>query len=189
MLARAEAQRVYVAVRKSHERTTNTLQHSTYSHKCWEKLKGSIFGVKPTIHDLRGPRGGLVVAPAEKASLLGSQFDSKQCREQFFTPLFCFPQPRCNSLASWCCQWGIDPLDAFPLFLKKVAGIIAPKLSIIFRRLMRLGSFPECWRSANVTVIAKGAPSPDTENYRAISITPILSKVYEKLVLTRSPNF
>ena len=40
-----------------------------------------------------------MAAPAEKASLLSSQFDSKQCREQFVTLLFCFPQSRCNSLA------------------------------------------------------------------------------------------
>ena len=66
---------------------------------------------------------------------------------------------------------GVDPLDAFPLFEKKVADIIAPKLRIIFRRLIRLGSFPECWRSANVTAIPKGDPSPDRENYRPISIT------------------
>ena len=38
-----------------------------------------------------GPGGGLVVAPAEKASHLGSQFDSKQCCEQFVTPLSRFP--------------------------------------------------------------------------------------------------
>ena len=54
-------------------------------------------------------------------------------------------------------------------------------LSKNIRRLIRLGSFLECWRSDNVTAIAKGAPSLDRENYRAISITPILSKVYEKL--------
>ena len=42
--------------------------------------------VKPSIPALRGPRVGLVVA-AEKASLLGSQFDSKQCCEQFVSPL------------------------------------------------------------------------------------------------------
>ena len=65
---------------------------STCSHKWWERLKGSIFGVKPFIPALREPGVGLVVAPAEKASLLGSQFDSKQCREQIVTPLFCFPQ-------------------------------------------------------------------------------------------------
>ena len=75
---------------------------------------------------------------------------------------------------------GVDPLWVFPLFLKKVADIIAPKLSTISRRLIRLGSLPECWLSANVTAIPKGAPSPDRENYRPISITLILSKVYEK---------
>ena len=46
-----------------------------------------MFGVKPAIPGLRRPGGCLVMAPAEKAPHLGSQFDSKQCREQFITPL------------------------------------------------------------------------------------------------------
>ena len=88
VLARAEAQRVCGAERESqNERNRNTLKQSTCSHKCWESLIGSIFGEKPSIPALRGPGGGLVVAPAEKVSLMGSQFDSKQCREQFVTPL------------------------------------------------------------------------------------------------------
>ena len=109
-----------------------------------------------------------MVSSAEKASLLGSQFDSKQCREQFVTPLPCFPKSRCNSLAFrtsvLLCLFldldtygGVDPLVVFPLFLK-VAAIVAPKLCIIFRKLIRLGSFTECMRSANVTAIPKGAP-------------------------------
>ena len=40
---------------------------------------------------------------------------------------------------------GVDPLGVSPLFLKKVADIIAQKLSIVFGRLIRLGSFPESW--------------------------------------------
>ena len=73
---------------------------------------------------------------------------------------------------------GVDPLGVFPLFLKIIADIIAPKRSIIFPGLIRRGSFLECWQSANITAIPKGAPSPDRENYRPISITPILFKVY-----------
>ena len=100
VLARAEAQRVYGAARESHnERTRNTLKHCTCSHKWWETLKGSIFAVQQSIPALWRPRGGLVVAPAEKPSLPGYQFDSKQCLEQFITPLSCFPQSQCNSLA------------------------------------------------------------------------------------------
>ena len=96
----AEAQRVYGAEMKSNnERTRNTPKHSTCSHKCLMTLKGSIFRVMSSIPALRGPGGGLVVAPAGKALLLGSQFHSKQCREQFVTPLLCFPLSRYNSWA------------------------------------------------------------------------------------------
>ena len=99
----------------------------------------------------------------------------------------------CNSLVFWTHvllrllldldTYGVvDPLGVFPLFLKMVADISASKLSIIFRGLIRPGSFTECWQTANATAIPKGAPSPDRKNYRLISIKPILSKVYEKLV-------
>ena len=92
--------------------------------------------MKPSIPTLRGPRGYLVMAPAEKASLLGSRFHSKQCPEQFVTPLSCCPQCRCNSLAfrtpvllrlllDLDTYGGVDPLGVFPLFLKMVADIIA----------------------------------------------------------------
>ena len=117
--------------------------------------------MKPSIPALRRPEGGLVVAPAEKTSLLGSQFDSKQCREQFVTPLSFFHQSRCNSLVirtpillrlflDLDKYGGVDRLGVFPLFLKTVVDIIAPKLSIVFRGLIRRGSFLECWRSANL---------------------------------------
>ena len=113
-------------------------------------LNGSIFGVKSSIPPLQGTGGGLVVAPAEKASLLGSQFDSKQCHQQFVTYFSCFPQCRCNYFAfrtsvllrlllDLDTYRGVDPLCVFPLFLKKVTDIVAPKLSIIFRKLIRLG--------------------------------------------------
>ena len=95
VLACAEAQMVYGAVCESdNERTRNTLKHSTCSRKWWETLKSSIFCVKPSIPVFTGPGSGLVVDPAEKASLLYFHFDRKQCREQFVTPLSCFPQSR-----------------------------------------------------------------------------------------------
>ena len=57
-----------------------------------------------------------------------------------------------------------------------------PRLSVVFRRLVRLGSFPACWRQANVTPIPKGPPSSSVANYRPISITSVLSNVFERLV-------
>ena len=41
----------------------------------------------------------------------------------------------------------------FFLFLKRTADVLAPCLSVVFRRLVRLGSFPACWKQVNVTPI------------------------------------
>ena len=64
----------------------------------------------------------------------------------------------------------LHPLGMFPHFLKRTADVIAPRLSVVFRRLVRLGSFLDCWRQVNVTPIPKGPPSPSVANHRPISI-------------------
>ena len=84
---------------------------------------------------------------------------------------------------------GTDPLGMFHLFLKRTADVLAPCLSVVFRRLLRLGSFPACWRQANVTPIPKGPSSFSVANYRPISITPVLSNVFERLVAVRLGRF
>ena len=80
-------------------------------------------------------------------------------------------------------------MGMFPLFLKRTADVLAHRLSVVFRRLVRLGSFPACWRQANVTPIPKGPPSSSVANYRPIYITSVLSKVFERLVSVRLGRF
>ena len=80
---------------------------------------------------------------------------------------------------------GSDPLGMFPLFLKRTADVLAPSLSVVFRLLVRLGNLTACWREANVTPIPKGPSSSSAANYRPISITSVLSKVFERLVSVR----
>ena len=64
-----------------------------------------------------------------------------------------------------------------------------PFLSGVFRWLVRLGSFPACWRQAIVTPIQKGPPSSSVAGYRQISITSVLSTVFECLVSVRLGRF
>ena len=73
--------------------------------------------------------------------------------------------------------------------MKRMADVLAPRLSVVFRRLLCLGSFPACWRQANVTPIPKGPSSSSVANYRPISLTPVLSKVFEHLVAVRLGRF
>ena len=79
-----------------------------------------------------------------------------------------------------------DPLDMFPLLLKRTVDVLAPCLSVVLRRLLRLGSLPTCWRQANVNPISKGPSSCFVANCRPISIVSGLSKVLERLVWPES---
>ena len=77
--------------------------YSTRSHKWWETLTGSIFVVKPPFPAPGSPEVFWWWILLRKRHSMDSQFDNKQCREQFVTPLYCFPQSRCNSLAFCIC--------------------------------------------------------------------------------------
>ena len=72
---------------------------------------------------------------------------------------------------------GTDSLCMIPLFLKRTTDVMAPHLSVVFRWLVRLGSFPACRRHANVTLIPKDPLSSSIPNYRPISTTSVVSKV------------
>ncbi len=74
---------------------------------------------------------------------------------------------------------GCDLLGYLPRFYKKTASLLAPKLAVIFRALLRRFFFPVCWHTANVTSIPKGSSaSTHPSDYRPISITPVLSKIF-----------
>ena len=74
--------------------------------------------------------------------------------------------------------------DEIPARLLKVtAPIIAPSLSKLFNKSLRLGSIPEEWKLANVVPLHKKRDKGQTENYRPISLLSIVSKVLERVVL------
>ena len=79
-------------------------------------------------------------------------------------------------------------VGVFPLFLKMITDIIAPKPFTICRTVFSLGR-AVCWWSVRITAIPKSASSSDRENYQPISITYILSNVFEKLVSHKLSNF
>ena len=80
-------------------------------------------------------------------------------------------------------------LIAFLCFSQKTASILAPKLSQFFRRLLRSGDFPLEWRIADVIPIPKSPLSALVCNFRPISITPVLSKVFKRLISLRFGHF
>ena len=75
----------------------------------------------------------------------------------------------------------------FLFFLRELLMFWPPV--VVFRRLVRLGIFPACWRPSNVTPIPKGRSSSSVVNCRSLSITSVLSKVLELLVSVRHGRF
>lgn len=67
--------------------------------------------------------------------------------------------------------------------LKETASAIAPSLCKIFNKSLQLGSFPSDWKLANVVPVHKKRAKDHVENYRPISLLPIVSKVFERCVL------
>ena len=100
---------------------------------------------------LIGAGGGLVCESVGKADMLSAHFDGKQSSDPVDLPFTCHPFPSLTTFIfrSLEVEWllpdldsygGIDPLGMFLLFLK-TAEVLAPRFAVVFRRLLRLGSF------------------------------------------------
>ena len=55
-------------------------------------------------------------------------------------------------------------------------------LGIIFRNIVITGIFPDQWKLANVTPIHNKNDKQLVSNYRPISLLPICSKIFEKII-------
>ena len=73
---------------------------------------------------------------------------------------------------------GLDKIPA--KILKLSAEIIAPSLTYIFNLSLASGIYINEWKRARVTPIYKSEDKTKCENYRLISILPVISKVLEK---------
>ena len=58
--------------------------------------------------------------------------------------------------------------------LKSTARSIAPSLTKLFNISIRLGRFPESWKTSAVVPIPKSSNHKDASNYRPISLLPVL---------------
>lgn len=82
-----------------------------------------------------------------------------------------------------------DSFDIQVRPVKFVADIIARPLSHIFNICLSTGTFPAAVRTAKITVIYKKGDKNNLGNYRPISILPVLSKAFEKLLHSRLSTF
>ena len=83
---------------------------------------------------------------------------------------------------------GTDELGSS--FIKRLAGSLALPLMMLFRKSMETGEVPEQWREANVTAIFKKKGSRcEPGNYRPVSLTSQIGKIFERLLRDRIVSF
>ena len=141
------------AKRQFSDRNRDALMNGQSPHKWWSTLKSAVFGSSSSLPPLVSEGGGLVCESVGKADLLSDHFVSKQSREAVDLPLTCHQSPSLTTFAFRLSEvsrlsldldpyGGTDPLGMcmFPLFLKRTADVMAPRLSVGFRRLVRLGT-------------------------------------------------
>ena len=74
---------------------------------------------------------------------------------------------------------GLDKISA--TLLRESADLIANSLCSIFNRSINSGVFPDEWICCKVIPLFKQGARSDLNNYRPISIIPVLARVFEQL--------
>ena len=80
--------------------------------------------------------------------------------------------------------------DQLSIRMKKACGdVITFPLKLIFKSMINEGVFPDNWEISNVVPIHEKESKNIIKNYRPISLLPIFSKVFERLVFNTLFNF
>lgn len=82
---------------------------------------------------------------------------------------------------------GLDGITA--KMIKSTKPLILESLTNCINTCLDSGYFPDSLKIAKVTPIHKAGNKQDPNNYRPISVLPIVSKIYEKVIYTRLDNF
>lgn len=75
---------------------------------------------------------------------------------------------------------GIDGISA--RILKQCADGIAGSLALLFNSSLRSCEVPTEWKSAVITPVLKKEPKTSLDNYRPVSVLPVVVKIFEKLI-------
>ena len=77
-------------------------------------------------------------------------------------------------------SFGTDNISSY--FLKLALPVIENSLAALFNTPIETSQFPDSWKVARVTPIFKEGDKAEKSNYRPISVLPVISRLFEKLV-------
>ena len=161
--------------------------------------------VKASIRSMRDKNGEIHTDGLEIADLLNDQFKSVFVNEDTTNNLPIFPLRTDSTL-----EFDFENLSFFeiekllkcldpnksmgsdnvhPYVLKYCSKSLAVPLSLIFAKSIRESRVPSAWKDANVSPLFKSGSKLETINYRPISLTSIVSRIFEKILRNQVMNF
>ena len=157
---------------------------------------------KASIPDLERQDGTKANTDEEKAEILNHQFTNVFTREDLsnvpeFDPLPCnsyLDQINISSaevkkkLSKLRTDKSCGPDEVHPYILKHLSECMSIPLAIIFNRSIRTGIVPEIWKEGIVTALFKKGKKSLASNYRAITLTSVVCKILEKLIVEHLIN-
>ena len=190
-----EAHRAYVS------KVREDLKAMSPSSRGWWKLSGTLLtkaNGRENIPPLKRSDGQWAKTASEKATELAGVFRSKselpESEVNDYTPL---EEPVSGQMPGFLRlrvrtvkkilkaldeTSGTGP-DLLPArVLKRCADALALPVTLLARKLLREGRWPECWRTHWVHSIYKRDSKAEAKNYRGVHLTPQLSKVVERAV-------
>lgn len=177
---------------------------SPVDHSLWKatkKFKRPIVAIPP----IRKPNGAWARSNTEKANEFA----------EYLANVYTTPQINNNNdveienYLNTPCQLSPPTKPFSPTEIRKEIGLLNPRkapgydliagdilknlpkkaimlLTNIYNSMLRLCYFPIQWKYAQIIMIAKpGKPPTETSSYRPISLLPIMSKLFERLLLNR----
>ena len=81
------------------------------------------------------------------------------------------------------------PISDSAKFLRDRARILAKPISELYKLSVTFRNFPEACKSAKLKPLFKKVSKTDPSNYRPISLIPLLSKAFGRIVLDQTNDF
>ena len=150
------------------------------------------------IGSLKTPTGDVVTESSDKAEILNNHFKSVFATEALHNVpnMGMSPYPPIADieitlngvfklLANHNCNKSSGPDGISAIFLKNTATEIAPILTHLFQQSLESGILPAAWKHAYVSPIFKKGSKADPKNYRPVSLTSLISKVMEHILVSQ----